>query len=331
MKSPPRALYAKSPSVPPNRYGFRIGADENGLGPRLGPMLTTAVLAQLSENGHKRVERKARGKMSERLGDSKALMAHGDIALGEAWSRILAGRALGRAPQSVTEVVHALSLDDQGSLREHCQSHVSGQCWGDVSDAFVADDRLLRLVEKDLDELEKGGVRIVSARSVIACTLRLNHGVDRGLSRFALDLHAMERLVISMRETAGEDVCAVLGKVGGLRQYEPAFGPLSGRLCAVVEEKKERSTYRFPGIGELSFVMDADASDLLVSMASLVGKYLREVLMARIVNHYARSDESLPDASGYHDPVTARFVDATKLTRKRQKIPDDCFERRRLG
>jgi len=317
--------------VPSNGYSFRIGADENGLGPRLGPMLTTAVLAQMGEGGHKTVERPARGKMKKRLGDSKALMAHGDIALGEAWSRILASRALARPPVSVAEVVQALSLDDETNLREHCPSHVAGQCWGSHKDGFIADDSLLALVEKDLQTLAKKGVHIVSARSVIVCTLRLNHGVDRGLSRFALDLHAMERLVLSLRETAGQDVCAVLGKVGGLRQYEPAFGPLNGRLCTVLEERKERSSYRFPGVGELSFVMDADASDLLVSMASLVGKYLREVLMARIVNHYSQTDSSLPDASGYHDPITAQFIDATKLTRKRQKVPDDCFERRRLG
>ena len=312
-------------------YAFRIGADENGLGPRLGPMLTTAVLAEISEGGHKTIERGVRGKMSERLGDSKALMAHGDIAVGEAWSRVLATRALGRPPTSVDELVHAISLDDEGRLREHCPTHVTGQCWADVHDSFIADDALLSAVEKDLERLAKKGVRIMAARSVIVCTLQLNRGVDRGLSRFALDLHAMERLVIALRETAGQDVSAVLGKVGGLRQYEPAFGPLNGRMCNVLEEKRERSTYRFPGVGQLSFVMDADASDLLVSMASLVGKYLREVLMARIVRHYAHHDSSLPDASGYHDPITAQFVNATRLVRKKQKVPDDCFERRKIG
>ena len=36
-----------------------------------------------------------------------------------------------------------------------------------------------------------------------------------------------------------------------------------------------------------------------------------------------------PDVSGYHDPVTARFVDRTALVRKRRKMPDRCFERER--
>jgi hypothetical protein len=141
----------------------------------------------------------------------------------------------------------------------------------------------------------------------------------------------MERLVLALREQADKPVLAVCGKVGGLRQYESAFGPLSGRLCTVLEERKERSAYHFPGVGELRFLMDADASDKLVSIASLVGKYLREVLMARIVRHYGSIVPGLPDASGYHDPITASFVKATALARKRAKVPEDCFERRAIG
>ena len=87
------------------------------------------------------------------------------------------------------------------------------------------------------------------------------------------------------------------------------------------------AAYRFPGVGELEFVQDADASDRLVGVASLVGKWMREALMARVARHYRASDPDLPDPSGYHDPVTTRFVDATRLTRQKRKVPDTCFER----
>ncbi len=314
---------------PPYRY--RIGADENGLGPLLGPMLTTAVLAELSPEGQLKMARGTRGKMKLRLGDSKALVAHGDVALAEAWARVLVERLSGVKPTTVHELVAAISLDSHEELRAPCPSHVEHQCWGVGGDAFVAPDDLCKTVDKDLRRLEKNGITLRGLRAVVTCNKRLNRELDQGRSRFVVDLHAMERLVLALREGLPEDVCAVLGKVGGLRQYEPVFGPLNGRLCAVIEERKERSTYRFPGVGELSFVMDADASDLLVSMASLVGKYLREVLMARIVHHYRQVIPELPDASGYHDPVTKGFVEATRLVRKRAKVPADCFERRSLS
>jgi ribonuclease HII len=98
-------------------------------------------------------------------------------------------------------------------------------------------------------------------------------------------------------------------------------------MHTVLEEGRAKSAYHFPGLGELSFVRDSDASDLCVAMASLVGKWVREATMARIVRHYREALPELPDASGYHDPVTARFVEATRLVRAQREVPDHCFER----
>jgi hypothetical protein len=156
----------------------------------------------------------------------------------------------------------------------------------------------------------------------------MNDHLDAGRSRFVIDLHAMERLVLELRARAGQDVVAVCGKVGGFGRYGEAFGPLGGRLHGVIEEGRARSTYRFPGVGEISFVRDGDATDLCVAMASMVGKYLREALMARVVRFYRGELPDLPDASGYYDPVTTAFMDATRLNRQRRAVPDRCFERR---
>jgi hypothetical protein len=155
----------------------------------------------------------------------------------------------------------------------------------------------------------------------------MNDGAAAGRNRFVIDLHAMERLVIALRELAGAEIFAVCGKVGGFGKYSGAFGPLGGRLHAVLEEGRARSTYRFPEIGEIAFVRDSDASDLCVAMASMVGKYLREALMGRVVRYYQREIEGLHGASGYHDPVTSSFIEATRLVRGARAVPDACFER----
>lgn len=312
---------------------FRIGADENGLGPRLGPMLVTAVMARVSEDGHRLVGQPASGDLALRLGDSKALVSHGDVALGEAWARALTQRGLGRtalADASPEAVIHAISADTQAALRAPCPSHVEAQCWSPGDESFEASADLVATIGEDLDGLASQGVEIVAVRSVILCARRMNDGLDAGLSRFSLDLHAMERLVLSLAEFAGEEVTAVCGKVGGFGKYGDAFGPLSGRMFNVLEEGRPRSAYRFPGLGEISFVRDSDASDLCVAMASMVGKYLREVLMARVVRHYRAEAPSLPDASGYYDPVTTVFIDGTRLVREQRDIPETCFERRGL-
>ena len=52
--------------------------------------------------------------------------------------------------------------------------------------------------------------------------------------------------------------------------------------------------------------------------------------MARVVRFYQGDDPSLHDASGYHDPVTNAFTEATIKLRRKRDIPDTCFERRRM-
>ncbi|HRI66937.1 MAG TPA: hypothetical protein PK156_21975 [Polyangium sp.] len=316
------------------RRNFRLGVDENGLGPRLGPMLVTAVMARVTEDGARVVERKPRGGLAERLGDSKEMVAYGDIALAEAWARALAMRGAGRANAafaSVDDLVHAIAFEDRTKLRAPCPDHVAAQCWNTNDEKFVATDELVATIGKDLDKLASKGVTIVAVRSSIVCTKRLNDGLDRGKSRFTMDLHAMEELILSLRQFAGEEVEAICGKVGGFGKYSGAFGPLGGQMHAILQESRAKSMYRFPGLGDIAFVQDGDASDLLVSLASMVGKWMREVLMERIVRHYQGLVPELPGASGYHDPVTAKFVLATELVRTEKRIPDDCFERRGKG
>ena len=309
----------------------RLGIDENGLGPRLGPLVVTAVVATTSGDGHKRAESRPRGSLRARLGDSKRLVSHGDTALGEAWARVVARRMGPQEPATPEALVRALCLDGPETLRAPCPPGHHRQCWDASTEAFVADPALVAKVQRDLDRLEQQGVRVERAACVVTCTRRLNEGVARGLSRFDLDLHAMERLAIDARERAQRDIVAICGKVGGYAAYPPAFGPLSGRLHAVVVEGRARSEYAIPGLGRLAFVRDADDRHLLVCMASLVGKWVRDLLMSRVVRYHRESDPELPDASGYHDPVTARFVDASRLSRQRRELPDDCFERRACG
>ena len=81
-------------------------------------------------------------------------------------------------------------------------------------------------------------------------------------------------------------------------------------------------------LGSRDACVAADASDPLVMLASLVGKYVRELLMARIVRFYPAGDDE-SGASGYHDPVTHAFVERTALFRRDRSVPIHCFERAR--
>lgn len=302
---------------------FHIGADENGLGSRLGPLIVTAVLAEADPAGERFLSRKLPKRMREDLDDSKRLMTHTDVGLGEAWARALTGD---RA-RSPAELFEQLSLEGSSRLQLPCPKAAHAMCWTVEREQFGADDAQCGRARAHLATFASRGVRILEVRSSVVCTGQLNENRERGINRFVSDLHAMERLVLKLRESAGAPVHAVCGKVGGIGEYAKFFGPLSGWLHATLVEGQAESAYHFPKLGRLRFVRDADAHAPLVMLASMVGKYVRELFMSRIAAHYPAEDEARP--SGYHDPVTAKFVERTQLLRKKRQMPDRCFERER--
>lgn len=304
---------------------IHLGIDENGLGARLGPLVVTAVAAQAAQGASVDVTGQHGATLKHLLDDSKRLVSHKDVRLGEAWARALVGPATASPP----ELLERIGLDSIAASTSLCPAHVRPQCWDAADERFTAPPRLVQEVTACVDMLRDGGLSIRLLRSAWICTKALNLGLAQGRHRFVMDLHGMERLILDIRNQVGVPVNAVCGKVGGIADYPRFFGPLGGRLYTVVEQTKPRSTYEFSQLGRVTFEQDADAKNALVMIASLVGKYVRELFMARIARRYANSSGVKHPPSGYHDPVTNQFVEATAVLRKSQRVPTDCFERRR--
>jgi ribonuclease HII len=321
----------RSPKLPPWTGSHLVGIDENGMGPRLGPLVVTSIVARVDERGAELATKKPKGGLAKRIGDSKKLVAFEDSALGEAWARAILARMEGTAA-TPRELLVRIGLDHEDTLRAPCPSHHTDLCWSDEGETFVSTDETIAGCTKDLAKLDARGFHVVSVRVAIVCTRRLNEAVTRGLSRFDVDLHTMERLTLAARDEVGTDVYALCGKVGGFDFYADRFGPLAGRLYTTLIEGRACSAYQLPGVGRLAFVRDADENHLIVGLASLVGKWVRDHLMRRVVRwHRTRTSDELPDASGYHDPTTTQFVNATALLRKKHSLDADCFERAALG
>jgi len=320
----------RTPKLPPWTGTHLVGIDENGMGPRLGPLVVTSILARVDERGADLATKKPKGGLAKRIGDSKKLVAFDDSALGEAWARAILSRMRSHAA-APSELLTAIALDGADELRAPCPSHHHDLCWGDEGEAFASTDESVASCTKDMAKLDARGFQVLGVRVAIVCTRRLNDAVTRGLSRFDVDLHTMERLTLAARATVNADVYALCGKVGGFDFYADRFGPLAGHLHTTLVEGRACSAYQLPGVGRLAFVRDADENHLIVGLASLVGKWARDHLMRRVVRwHRTRTTDELPDASGYHDPVTTRFVRTTELLRKKLRVEAHCFERASL-
>lgn len=302
---------------------FVVGVDENGLGPLLGPLVATAVTLEVEQYQAPRLRR-----IGERMGvhDSKQTGGFGQMAWTESVALALVQALHSRVPTTFDELLTMVSLDAPTVLQSPCPSGARAQCWSqDVTlPAFGGDPEHGR---EALRRLIRAGVKVTRISSALSCAGRLNSSYAEGVTRVAIDLGLFERLLLDARAQTNRDVQAICGMVGGIRDYPEYFRVLSKDAVSEGKHRRGRREYNVAGLGHVSFVVDADASQLPVGIASMVGKYVRELAMERQNRFYRHHDASLTTGSGYHDPVTKRFVTASADLRRRLNIIDACFVR----
>ncbi|MGB5701877.1 MAG: hypothetical protein WBM48_03590 [Polyangiales bacterium] len=302
-----------------------MGVDENGLGPRLGPLVATSLTLE--------TPRYARSALCERglrlgLTDSKETGGFGRMGFTESVALALLAEGDACAPRSADRLLHRVFPEVQPRLKSCCpNASTAEQCWGiDLElptfggDEAFGRDLLERLVGRSR-------LRIVDVQSRIACAGVLNAKSVSGQNKLAVDLELFEDLIDSVHRHHGAPLLAVCGMVGGIRDYASRFGRFDADRVQQLKARKGQRRYAVEGVGELRFEVDADARHLPVALASIVGKYVREICMRRIGEFYRRGDPELQLASGYHDPVTTRFIRATELPRRKLGIAQDCFRR----
>jgi ribonuclease HII len=301
-----------------------VGVDENGLGPLLGPLVTTAAsfeVARYSPERHASVGR-ALG-----IDDSKSTAGFGQMAVAEGLALALVEALHGTVVSSIDALFECVLLDAPTALQAPCPTSSHPQCWS-VPLALPCFGGELEAGRAMLRGLGKRGVRPAHLRSALSCTGDLNRRLRKGQSRVEVDLELMERLVLDARAQAKAEVRAVCGMVGGIRNYTARMRhfPLVG--LKPVRALGGTLAYDVVGVGHVRFEIDADARHLPVALASMVGKYVRELWMERQNRFYRAADGSLADVSGYHDPVTQRFIVASAPLRVALGIDDACFLRK---
>ncbi|HEY6881790.1 MAG TPA: hypothetical protein VI299_27370, partial [Polyangiales bacterium] len=266
-----------------------VGVDENGLGPLLGPLVTTAVALELS-----RYRPEHHANLGRELGidDSKATAGFGQMALAEGLALALVESLTGTAPADIDALFEALLLDAPAQLRAPCPSASRPQCWS-VTLPLPCFGGDLALGREALRKLHKAGLRPVHLRSALACTGSLNTLLRKGQSRVEVDLELMERLVLDVRAHVQEDVRAICGMVGGIRNYTAKMRHLPAHGVRPARAQGSTLAYDVQGIGHVRFEIDADANHLPVALASMVGKYVRELSMERQNRFYRGHDASL--------------------------------------
>ena len=299
-----------------------IGIDENGLGPRMGPLVVTGVRLRLDGRGPTLEElRRATG-----LDDSKRVFSPAHRDRGEA-------RALGvlgpRSATSLPALLRRLSVPPPWPAPPACpepERARSGSC--PALDPGRPLPRWIAAPDDLAAPLAQLGVQVERIATAAVCPGVLNEALRAESSKLQVDLQLFETVGAALLDGAGTPPELVCGKVGGTERYAARFRAWGRRPMRTIGESRACSTYEIEGVGRVSFVRDADATEPAVAIASVIGKYVRELWMDDLAASVGWT-EATP--SGYHDERTARLLRHVRdrIAAGTSPLPAGCVERLR--
>ncbi|MCX8082492.1 MAG: hypothetical protein N3D17_03710 [bacterium] len=281
-----------------------LGIDENGLGPLMGPLVITGVLLRY---GGKDV-------WFDGISDSKEFFSRNIDRFSQLEDTVLSLFYLleGRTPSSPVEIL------ENFCVKYDCLSGLN-ICTRNIPDRFIWSEG------KKCEELSgwmgKNGIEIEKIQSIALCPKRINNFIEKGDHKFLLNLSAFCDIIKNLPDKNMLSVYA--GRVGGLKFYKKYLTYyLYDYQCETIEEKEDVSLYRMEGDNEtftMGFYTDVEKKSFPAAIASIIGKYIRELFMAGIRKTLGISE----DISGYHDRRTKKFVPSISP----ERFPSDCIFR----
>ncbi len=315
-----------------------VGIDENGLGPRLGPLVVTGLALESAGGEYDRTGLwKAFADFSADgtgIGDSKEVSGFGDMAGAEEISLALARLLSGKTFESADDFLGFASLTPFEQL---CSSPSRTPCFasGAGLPAFAPAEgfpgRIADLADRLSGCATAAGAAFISIRSNIYCPARYNAYFARlpDARKSNLNFKAFEEVIEHFTESFGEQALYLCGKVMNLKFYSKYFDFLSAFEIQSSEEMHLVSEYGLGGLGRVRFIHDGDRLDLPISLASIFGKYVREIYVSRLNGFFGKVFPDLKPASGYNDSVTKVLIDRAKPALRDLAVDPSCFLRQK--
>jgi ribonuclease HII len=312
-----------------------IGIDEAGYGPNLGPLVMSAVACRLPEDAGELDLWELLKTGVRRHGDEddgRAVVADSKLVfsqargLAELERGVWATSAFDQSPANLSRFVNWAAADAEEELRREFWFH------GDSPTPATANlDHCLRSRELFLRACAATGVRWASVRSFIVCPERFNQILDVTDSKASVLAHGIHHF-LKCPIADSEAAHYFVDKQGGRNHYSAMLQHvLPEGMILAQEEGREKSVYRWVGgPREMYFTFEprADFAHLCVALASMVSKYLREMLMAEFNRYWQRLVPGLKPTAGYPSDAR-RYFTAIRPHLERQGIEEKKVWRRK--
>lgn len=297
---------------------IHIGIDEAGLGPALGPLCIAATVFRSTRpdtvpDWETLAGGVCRTPQPGRLwiGDSKAV--YGARGLAGLECAVLAGMGqVSSLPAGLTRDA-LLGYLSAGSLPESCPwyalpSPPLPRACGETEIGMAGNTLAASLAE--------AGLSLCAIEARVLTAPDLNARYARGANKAEVVQDVLGDL---LRTLAGrfpeEPVRMVLDRQGGRIRYAPFLTDVfEGAWVEVLEERAAGCAYALRAGGReigVTIRPKADADHLPVAWASMVAKYLRELLMESLNRYFQARCPGLRATAGYHGDAP-RFLDTIR-------------------
>jgi ribonuclease HII len=312
-----------------------VGIDEAGYGPNLGPLVMTAAACRVPE-------KKGSSNLWKTL---KAVVRRPDeedddrIVVGDSKEVYSTTRGLVDLETSVLAVLRPEFTPLARLLETLAPASLAGvglEVWykGTSELPVEADHAGCRAAaERFQEHSTRKKVEWAAFRSMVICPGQFNQLVERWGSKGAVLGHALADLLIETVKLGedGEEICFTIDKHGGRNTYAALIQNALGGMVVVEKEGMNNSSYRVLGLPRqvrLTFMPRADGEHFCVALASMVSKYLREVLMLEFNRFWQTHIPELKPTAGYPGDA-ARYYDEIRATVVKLGIAEDAVWRKR--
>ena len=286
-----------------------VGIDEAGFGPILGPMVVSSSTFSLPHNLLsadlwqilKKSVADKRKRLAGRLLIADSKKAHSkSLGIKHLQRTVLAAfKCLGKEPATLTELVELLCPDCLERLFDYpwYRDANSHRILVDDADKVIASAVLA-------DDMASNGIKLLELKSCCLDVAYYNKMMSSVKNKASVLFTATSRLIKNAFDNfAGDDLQITVDRQGGRVRYRKNLQRMFPEMeLKILRESPEISSYELQADDKsmrLHFVVHADERFLPVSLASMVSKYLRELLVYNINNYFLGHCADLKPTAGY--------------------------------